>query len=48
VIDRRTLAIGERFGGPAILLEPTTTTYVDAGMYGVVHESGALMLRNSR
>ena len=30
--------------GPAIVLEKTTTTYLDAGMEGVVHESGALVV----
>jgi len=44
VIERDALASGERFAGPAIVLEPTTTTYVDAGLDGVVHESGALVL----
>jgi N-methylhydantoinase A len=47
VIERDTLASGETFEGPAVMLEPTTTTYVDAGLDGVVHESGALVLRDS-
>jgi hypothetical protein len=28
-------------------MEPTTTTYVDAGLRGAVHESGALVLTDT-
>jgi len=44
VIDRASLAPGAQFAGPAIVMEPTTTSYVDAGLKGTVHESGALIL----
>jgi N-methylhydantoinase A len=44
VLDRDALAPGRDFEGPAIVMEPTTTTYVDAGLRGAVHESGALVL----
>jgi N-methylhydantoinase A len=44
VIDRASLAPGDTFSGPAIVLEPTTTTYVDAGLDGSVHETGVLLL----
>jgi N-methylhydantoinase A len=43
VVDRESLAAGDRFSGPAIVLEPTTTSYVDAGYDVTVHEQGALM-----
>jgi N-methylhydantoinase A len=48
VIDRADLAPGARFAGPAIVLEPTTTTYVDIGFQGRVHERGALILTDSK
>jgi N-methylhydantoinase A len=44
VIDRDDLAAGTSFDGPAIVMETTTTSYVDAGLRGTVHESGALIL----
>jgi N-methylhydantoinase A len=44
VLSRAAVAPGATFEGPAIVMEPTTTTYVDAGLHGVVHESGALIL----
>jgi N-methylhydantoinase A len=44
VLERDSLGRGETFDGPAIVLETTTTTYVDVGLRGVVHESGALIL----
>jgi N-methylhydantoinase A len=48
VIDRESLAPGTEFEGPAIVMEATTTSYVDAGMRGVVHDSGALILTDTR
>jgi N-methylhydantoinase A len=48
VIDRADMAPGARFAGPAIVLEPTTTTYVDIGFQGSVHERGALILTDSK
>jgi N-methylhydantoinase A len=47
VLDRDALAPGRDFKGPAIVMEPTTTTYVDAGLRGAVHESGALVLSDT-
>jgi N-methylhydantoinase A len=44
VIDRASLAPGDTFAGPAIVLEPTTTTYVDTGLRGRVHDTGVLLL----
>jgi N-methylhydantoinase A len=44
VVDRAELAAGDTFAGPAIVLEPTTTSYVDAGLEGRVHDGGALLL----
>ena len=31
-------------GGPAIILEPTSTTYLDAGHTARVHETGCLVI----
>jgi N-methylhydantoinase A len=42
--ERSTLAPGDRLAGPAILTEPTTTTYLDAGHVATVHDSGALII----
>jgi N-methylhydantoinase A len=44
VIERDELAPGTSFDGPAIVMETTTTSYVDAGLRGTVHDSGALIL----
>jgi N-methylhydantoinase A len=44
-IQRGDLPQGQRFEGPAIVYEPTTTTYVDADFSYGVDESGALSLR---
>jgi N-methylhydantoinase A len=41
---RATLAPGDRLAGPAILTEPTTTTYLDAGHVAEVHPTGALVI----
>jgi N-methylhydantoinase A len=47
VIERDELAAGSSFDGPAIVMETTTTSYVDAGLRGTVHESGALILTHA-
>lgn len=44
VVDREGLSPGDAFAGPAIVLEKTATTYLDIGMEGVVHSSGALVV----
>ena len=43
VLDRAGLAPGSSFAGPAIVLEPTTTTYVDVGFEARVRD-GALVI----
>jgi N-methylhydantoinase A len=48
VIERDDLAAGSSFEGPAIVMETTTTSYVDADLRGTVHESGALILTRAR
>lgn len=44
VIERHAIGPGDRLAGPMIVLEPTTTTYVDAGFECSLHESGCLQL----
>jgi N-methylhydantoinase A len=44
VVERAALEPGERLEGPAIVLEQTTTTYVDAGFTLDVHPSGTLII----
>ncbi|MDX6726816.1 MAG: N-methylhydantoinase [Baekduia sp.] len=41
---RAALAPGDAVAGPAILTEPTTTTYLDAGHTATVHATGALVI----
>jgi N-methylhydantoinase A len=41
---RSALAPGDAVAGPAILTEPTTTTYLDAGHTAIVHATGALVI----
>jgi N-methylhydantoinase A len=47
LIERESLAPGEQFAGPAIVMEATTTSYIDAGLSGTVHNSGALVLTDA-
>jgi N-methylhydantoinase B len=47
VVDRASFTTETRLEGPAIVLEETTTTYVDAGFELMVHPSGALVISNS-
>jgi N-methylhydantoinase A len=44
VLRREELAPGAAVAGPAIVLEPTATAYVDRGLSGRVHESGCIAL----
>jgi N-methylhydantoinase A len=44
VVDRTTLAAGDVLHGPAIVHEPTATTYLDAGFAARVHEHGHLIV----
>jgi N-methylhydantoinase A len=45
LVDRDTLPAGGVLRGPAILREPTTTTFLDAGFAARVHETGSLVIR---
>jgi N-methylhydantoinase A len=44
VLRREALQAAATFSGPAILLEQTATSYVDIGLRGEVHESGAVII----
>lgn len=44
VHERESLRVGDEVAGPAILIEPTATTYLDAGFVSRVHESGSLVM----
>ena len=44
VIERSSISPGETVAGPAIILEPTATTYLDEGWSARVLEAGALFL----
>jgi N-methylhydantoinase A len=44
VLDRSTLAAEAVIDGPAIILEETATTYLDAGYWARVHPSGSLFV----
>ena len=44
IIARDGLAPGSELAGPAIVVEDTATTYLDAGFVARVHESGVLLL----
>jgi N-methylhydantoinase A len=46
VFERALLPTGSAVAGPAIVLEETTTTYVDKGFELSVHPSGTLLLRD--
>lgn len=41
---REELPVGTHFAGPAILLEQTATSYLDAGLNARVHESGCVIV----
>jgi N-methylhydantoinase A len=44
LVQRADLASGASIAGPAIVLEPTATAYIDRGLRGRVHESGCIVL----
>jgi N-methylhydantoinase A len=48
LVDRRGLGAGERLAGPAIIVEETATTYLDAGYTAEVHPSGCLVITDAR
>jgi N-methylhydantoinase A len=45
IVSRVSLSSGDSLSGPCIVLEPTTTTYLDIGSTLTVHESGALLVK---
>jgi N-methylhydantoinase A len=47
ILDRATLSAGTRIGGPAIILEETATTYLDAGFRAEVHASGSIFVTDT-
>jgi N-methylhydantoinase A len=47
VLDRSTLAAEAVVDGPAIILEETATTYLDAGYWARVHPSGSLFVSDT-
>ena len=47
VIERTSLTAGAQLEGPAIVLEETATTYVDAGFDGAVQDDGTLILTDT-
>jgi N-methylhydantoinase A len=48
VFERDSLAVGSRLAGPAIVLEPTATTYVDAQFSLEVDQTGTLFIDDGR
>jgi N-methylhydantoinase A len=48
VLERSALGSGDGISGPAILLEPTATTYIDAGYDAEVDPTGALFLTDTK
>lgn len=44
LVDRASIRAREKIAGPAIVSEPTTTTYVDAGSVLELHETGSLII----
>jgi N-methylhydantoinase A len=44
VVSRASLPVGTRIPGPMIVLEPTTTTYVDAEFDVEIHPAGPMLL----
>jgi N-methylhydantoinase A len=47
ILERATLGAGTRFSGPAILLEETATSYLDAGFAAEVHASGSILVTDT-
>jgi len=43
-VQREHLTVGETIDGPALVHEPTTTTYIDQGAHGIISEQGALII----
>jgi N-methylhydantoinase A len=47
VLARESLRLGQELAGPALVTEPTTSTYLDAGWSARAHQSGALVLERT-
>ncbi len=47
VLARESLAPGATLDGPAIVVEPTATTYLDAGLRLTVHAGGSLLVEEA-
>ena len=47
VYDRADLGAGDRFAGPAIVMQLDATTFVAPGWSGEVHASGAIILTHT-
>jgi N-methylhydantoinase A len=48
LVDRHGLGVGDRLDGPAIVVEETATTYLDAGWAAEVDASGCLVITDAR
>ena len=48
IFDRSSMRVGYIRSGPAIINEPTATTYLDAGWTCQVHKSGCLFMSRNR
>jgi N-methylhydantoinase A len=48
IVNRRSLSARNRLAGPAIVVEPTATTYVDAGFSIDIHETGTMLMTEGR
>jgi N-methylhydantoinase A len=46
VVDRSSLAEGQPTNGPAIIVEPTATTFLDCGFEAALDPSGSLLIRD--
>jgi len=43
-VPREQLPLGATLSGPAVIVEATSTTYLDAGFAAAAHASGALII----
>jgi N-methylhydantoinase A len=47
LVDRSTLTSEHRVSGPAIVIEPTATTFLDAGFDAHLNPSGSLLIHDT-
>ncbi|MEO2171855.1 MAG: hydantoinase/oxoprolinase family protein, partial [Acidimicrobiales bacterium] len=47
VVEREALSPGDRVGGPAVIVEPQTTTWVSSNRQAVVQADGCLLITRS-